>query len=159
MCLPASTVHPIHFEDHSPRDFERLVFAHLLRSQRWQSLEWGTALVHDHEHRCFGPLRLGGTRQLVLANFGIDAGRGVCRMTSGGACGATTAWPRIVRVIVTAQIERSRIVSRIWRCAPRSCRRDEKSAQDPDRARQRPRVRQYAVRTLPLPIETRLRPR
>ena len=40
MKKPASTVHPIHFEDHDPRDFERLVFAYLLRTDRWQTLEW-----------------------------------------------------------------------------------------------------------------------
>ena len=40
MQTPASTVHPIHFEDHNSRDFERLVFAYLLRTDSWQSLEW-----------------------------------------------------------------------------------------------------------------------
>jgi hypothetical protein len=38
--MPSSTVHLIHFEDHDPRDFERLVFAYLLRADRWQTLEW-----------------------------------------------------------------------------------------------------------------------
>ncbi len=30
----------VHFEEYHPRDFERLVFAYLLRTDRWQSLEW-----------------------------------------------------------------------------------------------------------------------
>ena len=40
MPKPASTVHRIHFEDHDPRDFERLVFAYLLRTDRWVMLDW-----------------------------------------------------------------------------------------------------------------------
>jgi hypothetical protein len=40
MPKPSSTVHRVHFEDHDPRDFERLVFAYLLRTERWHTLEW-----------------------------------------------------------------------------------------------------------------------
>jgi hypothetical protein len=40
MPKPSSIVNPIHFEDYDPRDFERLVFAFLLRTERWQTLEW-----------------------------------------------------------------------------------------------------------------------
>jgi hypothetical protein len=36
----SSNVHPVHFEDFDSRDFERLVFAFLLRTERWQSLDW-----------------------------------------------------------------------------------------------------------------------
>jgi len=37
---PSSTVHRVHFEDCDPRDFERLVFAYLLRTDRWDTLDW-----------------------------------------------------------------------------------------------------------------------
>lgn len=37
---PAKLVQPIHFEDYSGVQFERLVFAALLRMDRWRSLEW-----------------------------------------------------------------------------------------------------------------------
>ena len=35
-----SSVHPAHFEDFDGRQFERLVFAYLLRTDRWASIEW-----------------------------------------------------------------------------------------------------------------------
>jgi hypothetical protein len=34
------TVHPIQFKDLSGRDFERMVFATLLRMRAWRSLNW-----------------------------------------------------------------------------------------------------------------------
>lgn len=34
------SVQPIHFEDYSGRQFERIVFAYHLRADRWRSLEW-----------------------------------------------------------------------------------------------------------------------
>src|ERR1017187_3578717 len=40
MNLPAKLVQPIHFEDYDGKQFERLVFAHHLRSEKWRSLEW-----------------------------------------------------------------------------------------------------------------------
>lgn len=40
MKKPESTLHPVHFEDYDSRDFERLVFAYLLRTDRWRTLEW-----------------------------------------------------------------------------------------------------------------------
>ncbi len=36
----AGTVHPIHFKNLSGRDFERMVFATLLRMRAWRSLNW-----------------------------------------------------------------------------------------------------------------------
>jgi hypothetical protein len=36
----ARYVQPIHFEDYSGAQFERLVFAYLWRSEKWRSLEW-----------------------------------------------------------------------------------------------------------------------
>jgi len=47
MPTPESTVHPIHFEDYDPRDFERLVFAFLLRTGSWQTLDWYGQLGAD----------------------------------------------------------------------------------------------------------------
>jgi hypothetical protein len=48
---PASLTQPIHFEDFSGTQFERLVFAYMLRTRRWCSLEWygqvGTDLGRD----------------------------------------------------------------------------------------------------------------
>ena len=40
MSKPIVTVAPIHFEDFGGRDFERLVFAYLLRTDNWVQLEW-----------------------------------------------------------------------------------------------------------------------
>jgi hypothetical protein len=40
MPRPATSVHPIHFEDLDGFDFERLVFAYHWRTDRWRSLEW-----------------------------------------------------------------------------------------------------------------------
>lgn len=37
---PAATVHRIRFDDLSGNEFERLVFAYLLRTNDWSSLEW-----------------------------------------------------------------------------------------------------------------------
>ncbi|WP_347053504.1 hypothetical protein [Flavobacterium olei] len=31
---------PIHFEDRSGNEFERLVFAYAVREKNWQSIEW-----------------------------------------------------------------------------------------------------------------------
>jgi hypothetical protein len=40
MPRPAKSVHPIHFEDFSGFQFERLVFAYHARTEKWKSLEW-----------------------------------------------------------------------------------------------------------------------
>lgn len=40
MSNPARYVQPIHFEDYSGLQFERLVFAYQWRSEKWRSLEW-----------------------------------------------------------------------------------------------------------------------
>ena len=40
MPKPASSVHPIHFEDFDGSEFERLVFAYHWRTDTWRSLEW-----------------------------------------------------------------------------------------------------------------------
>lgn len=40
MPKPATTVQPIHFEDYAGSDFERLVFAYHVRTEKWKSLEW-----------------------------------------------------------------------------------------------------------------------
>ena len=40
MQKPASTVHPVHFEDFDGFQFERLVFAYHCRTEEWQPLEW-----------------------------------------------------------------------------------------------------------------------
>jgi hypothetical protein len=36
----AKTVQPVHFEDFSGQQFERLVFAYHLRTEKWRTLEW-----------------------------------------------------------------------------------------------------------------------
>jgi hypothetical protein len=40
MTKPNSLVNPVHLEDFHGRQFERLVFAYLLRIDRWRTLEW-----------------------------------------------------------------------------------------------------------------------
>ena len=42
------TVHPIHFEDFSGPQFERLIFSYHARSEAWHSLEWYGQLGSDH---------------------------------------------------------------------------------------------------------------
>lgn len=38
--MPSRTVQPVHFEDFDGHQFERLVFAYMLRTDKWLSLEW-----------------------------------------------------------------------------------------------------------------------
>lgn len=38
--MPNRTVNPVHFEDFDGHQFERLVFAYLLRTDNWLSIEW-----------------------------------------------------------------------------------------------------------------------
>jgi len=38
--VPGRLVQPIHFEDYDGRQFERLVFAYLLRTRSWRKLDW-----------------------------------------------------------------------------------------------------------------------
>jgi hypothetical protein len=40
MSKPNSLINSIHFEDFDGRQFERLVFAYLLRTDRWRTIEW-----------------------------------------------------------------------------------------------------------------------
>jgi hypothetical protein len=40
MPKPATSVHPIHFEDLDGSEFERLVLAYHWRTDHWRSLEW-----------------------------------------------------------------------------------------------------------------------
>ena len=40
MSKPAQYVQSVHFEDFDGRQFERLVFAYLARTEKWLSLEW-----------------------------------------------------------------------------------------------------------------------
>jgi hypothetical protein len=44
---PEVTVRPIHFEDHSGADFERLCFAYLLRAFEWKAIDWYGQLGGD----------------------------------------------------------------------------------------------------------------
>jgi hypothetical protein len=44
---PAATVLPVHFEDWSGQEFERLCFAYILRMQSWTTIDWYGQLGSD----------------------------------------------------------------------------------------------------------------
>ncbi|MGV8080572.1 MAG: hypothetical protein AB2L22_11040 [Syntrophales bacterium] len=56
-------VKPIHFEDHSGKEFERLAFAYILRTEEWDSINWYGQLGSDSGRDIWG----------VLSNRGRDS--------------------------------------------------------------------------------------
>ncbi|NJO16456.1 MAG: hypothetical protein HC877_12150 [Thioploca sp.] len=50
------SVQPIHFEDRSGQDFERLTFAYLLRIEEWDTIDWYGQLGSDRGHDIWGVL-------------------------------------------------------------------------------------------------------
>jgi uncharacterized protein affecting Mg2+/Co2+ transport len=42
-------VQPIHFEDQSGQDFERLAFAYILREEEWDTIDWYGQLGSERE--------------------------------------------------------------------------------------------------------------
>ncbi len=50
------TVHPIHFEDFSGQQFERLSFAYVLHTEEWDSLDWYGQLGSDRGRDIWGVL-------------------------------------------------------------------------------------------------------
>lgn len=50
------TVQPIHFEDRSGQDFERLAFAYILRSEEWDTIDWYGQLGSDRGRDIWGVL-------------------------------------------------------------------------------------------------------
>lgn len=61
-------VSKIHFEDRNPADFERLVFAHLLRQKKWSLIEW-LGEVGDDGGRDIWAVYRGETYCFLCANY------------------------------------------------------------------------------------------
>lgn len=52
--MPNRTVQPVHFEDFDGHQFERLVFAYLLRTDNWLSIEWYGQIGKDSGRDIWG---------------------------------------------------------------------------------------------------------
>ena len=50
------TVQPIHFEDRSGQEFERLAFAYILRVEEWDTIDWYGQLGSDRGRDIWGVL-------------------------------------------------------------------------------------------------------
>lgn len=48
------TVQPIHFEDWSGQEFERLAFAYILRVEEWDTIDWYGQLGSDRGRDIWG---------------------------------------------------------------------------------------------------------
>jgi hypothetical protein len=68
MSKSARTVQPVHFEDFSGHQFERLVFAYHLRSERWRSLEWYGQSGSDQGRDIWGERQAGGSLCIQCVN-------------------------------------------------------------------------------------------
>ncbi|MDB5353717.1 MAG: hypothetical protein JWN24_170 [Phycisphaerales bacterium] len=68
MGKPARTVQPVHFEDFSGHQFERLVFAYHLRSDKWRSLEWYGQSGGDLGRDIWGERQTGGSLCIQCVN-------------------------------------------------------------------------------------------
>jgi hypothetical protein len=92
---PAKYVQPIHFEDFSGKQFERLVFAYHARIDRWLSLEWFGQQGKDQGRDILGVRQVDGRkdgervcvlcanwRQLTLTKVKSDIGKAL-RSPSG----------------------------------------------------------------------------
>lgn len=65
MTSPNKTVHRVHFEDFDGRQFERLVFAYLVRAETWKSIEWFGQIGSDLGRDILATRSLGNTSQIV----------------------------------------------------------------------------------------------
>lgn len=61
-------VQPVHFEDFSGQQFERLVFAHHLRAESWRSLEWYGQIGSDLGRDIWGQRQTGETVCIQCVN-------------------------------------------------------------------------------------------
>src|SRR5437588_2681064 len=65
---PAATIRPVHFDDFSGNEFERLVFAYQLRMGKWRSLEWYGQSGSDLGRDIWGEREDGGTLCVQCVN-------------------------------------------------------------------------------------------
>jgi hypothetical protein len=65
---PAVTVQPVHFDDFSGKQFERLVFAYHLRTGKWRSLEWYGQSGGDLGRDIWGETQTGDTLCVQCVN-------------------------------------------------------------------------------------------
>jgi hypothetical protein len=64
----ARTVQPVHFEDFSGHQFERLVFAYHLRTEKWRTLEWYGQSGSDLGRDIWGERETGGSLCIQCVN-------------------------------------------------------------------------------------------
>lgn len=64
----AKTVQPVHFEDFSGHQFERLVFAYHLRTEKWRTLEWYGQSGGDLGRDIWGERAAGGSLCIQCVN-------------------------------------------------------------------------------------------
>ena len=62
------SVHPIHFDDYDGKQFERLVFAYHLRTERWRLLEWYGQVGSDLGRDIWGVTEDGSTVCIQCVN-------------------------------------------------------------------------------------------
>ncbi len=65
---PESTVFPVHFEDRSGPEFERLCFAYLLRAFEWKAIDWYGQLGGDSGRDIWAIRKTGETECFQSAN-------------------------------------------------------------------------------------------
>lgn len=85
---PATTVHRIHFDDFSGVDFERLVFAFLLRTNDWLSLDWYGQTGSDSGRDIFG----------VRENDRFPKGQKVCALCAN--------WQKLTKAKAKSDLEK-----------------------------------------------------
>lgn len=75
--MPQVHVHPIHFEDYSGSEFERLACAYLIRRSDLMDVSWYGQLGSDRGRDIVAVHEDGSTRIFQCANFGRLTGRKV----------------------------------------------------------------------------------
>jgi len=65
---PEATVLPVHFEDRSGIEFERLCFAYLLRAFEWKAIDWYGQLGGDAGRDIWAVRKSGETECFQCAN-------------------------------------------------------------------------------------------
>ena len=73
------TVQPVHFEDFSGHQFERLVFAHHLRTEKWRTIEWYGQSGSDLGRDIWGERETGGSLCIQCVNRKTTAATKITR--------------------------------------------------------------------------------
>ena|SRR2546422_523034 len=86
MSKPAQYVQSVHFEDFDGRQFERLVFAYLARTEKWLSLEWYGQTGSDLGRDIWGIRDLGEGRSETICAQCVNRCRLTFAKAKGGPC-------------------------------------------------------------------------